>query len=240
MTRFAPSVLVATAAVLGSLTPFSALALDSWGERWTGCYAGLSAGYVWHDVSTDFLGRPQGSGQMHVGSATAEGGSLGVLLGCDYALDRVVVGGRIAASRADASGDHGFRGGSSTSNRMEHELNHFGSLVARGGYLFMPDVLGYVTGGLAWANTEHTDADPAPGYGLPPYRESSDLTQTGWTLGAGIEYRVQPHLSVFLQYDYVDLGNTSETIDYPALGGPERYSFDQDMNLLNVGITYRF
>jgi opacity protein-like surface antigen len=195
------------------------------------------------DVSTDYLGRVQGSGHpapSQVGSASATGGTLGALLGCDYALDRVIVGGRVAANLADASGEHGFPGGTSPYNRMEHELKNFGSVVARGGYLFKPDLLGYVVGGLAWANTAHRDSDPAPGYGLPPYSGSKDLTQTGWTLGAGIEYRVQPRVSVFLEYNYADFGETSETIDYPALGRAERFSFEQDINLLTVGVTYRF
>lgn len=233
--------ILACTALLAALAPWQSLSVASPVDQgWTGCYAGLTAGYTWLDVSTDFLGRPQGPGKSHVGTATAEGGTIGALLGCDYTLDRFVVGGRVAASLADASGGHGFPGGSSTANRVEHELKHFGSLVARGGYLFAPDLLGYVIGGLAWANTEHTDADPAPGYGMSPYSGSKDLSRTGWTLGAGVEYRFQPRFSMLLEYNYADFGDTSETIDYPALGRSDRFSFDQDMHLLAVGVSYRF
>ena len=66
----------------------------------------------------------------------------------------------------------------------------FDTLTARGGYLVQPNVLLYVQGGAAWAETTNN---------------------TGWTAGGGVEWMFVPHWSTFLEYNYMDFGTASGT-----------------------------
>ena len=64
------TITLATALTLGAPTRVLAEATPNW----TGCYAGLNAGYVWSNVSGDFLGfagEPRVS--YDIGSATLTG-----------------------------------------------------------------------------------------------------------------------------------------------------------------------
>lgn len=207
---------------------------------WTGCYAGINAGYVWSEISgTNLADGIYVFQDNDIGSATATGGALGGQLGCDYQLDNWVLGGRAAMDWTNAQGSHAFRDGTSPNNEVDYDLKYFGTLTARFGYLLREDTLGYLSGGFAWGRAEHTDSDPTPGGGWPPYTGSGELDRTGWTLGLGVEHRFQPNLTLFLAYDYVDFGEKNAYIDYDD-GTSWRYEFDQNMSILSLGLNYRF
>ena len=231
------TITLATALTLGA----PPLVLAEGTPDWTGCYAGLNAGYVWSNVSGNFLGY---SGEppvsYDIGSATLTGGAIGGQLGCDYQRDKIVIGGRVAMDWTNTSGSHVFRDGTSPNDRMEYDLQYFGTLTARLGYLFQPATLGYLSGGYAWGKTEQTDSDPTPGYGISPYSDSFDLDRSGWTLGLGVEHRFQPNLSLFLAYDYIDFGTKNTSVSCACSSAQEHYEFDQNMSLLSLGLNYRF
>ena len=205
-------------------------------RSWTGCYAGLNAGYAWANASatTDWAGA-----NSDIGSARLTGGAGGGQVGCDYQSNDLVVGGKLAFNGADINGTHTFAGGSSPSNQIAYKVNNYGSLSARLGYLFRPDTLGYVSGGYAWASTRYTDSDPAPYAGWAPYTGSTSLTRNGWTVGLGLEQRLRPDVSVFLAWDYMDFGTQNATIA-TSDGFSEGYQFRQSMNVLSLGVNYRF
>ena len=85
------------------------LALAEGTPNWTGCYAGLNAGYVWSNVSGNYLGYAGGPPVSYdIGSATLTGGAVGGQLGCDYQRDKIVIGGRVAMDWTNTSGSHVF------------------------------------------------------------------------------------------------------------------------------------
>lgn len=99
---------------------------------WTGCYAGINAGYVWSKISgTNLADGIYVFQDNDIGSATATGGALGGQLGCDYQLDNWVLGGRAAMDWTNAQGSHAFRDGTSPNNEVDYDLKYFGTLTAR-------------------------------------------------------------------------------------------------------------
>lgn len=232
MTKILHQTAIAAAITLALVLPAHADPARSW----TGCYAGLNAAYAWANASatTDWNGS-----SSDIGSARLTGGAGGGQLGCDYQTGDLVVGGKVAFNGADINGAHAFAGGSSASNQMAYKVNNYGSLTARLGYVLRPDTLGYLGGGYAWASTRYDDSDPAPFGGWAPYSGSTSLTRNGWTLGLGLEQRFRPDVSMFVGWDYMDFGSRNATIT-SSDGFVESYRFKQSMNVLTIGLNYRF
>jgi opacity protein-like surface antigen len=61
---------------------------------------------------------------------------------------------------------------------------------------------------------------------------------TGWTLGAGVEWRFAPAWSVKLEYLYVDLGNLNNTITFTTSSLSS--TFNERDNIVRAGLNYKF
>ncbi len=85
----------------------------------------------------------------------------------------------------------------------------------------MNNVLFYGTGGLAFGNVTGTIA------GLDETK-----TQSGWTLGLGMEVGFTPNWSAKVEYLYMDLGSRN----YIATGLNNGF----DSNILRLGVNYHF
>jgi outer membrane immunogenic protein len=142
----------------------------------------------------------------------------------------------------------------------ESRINDLGTARVRGGML-VGDSLWYATGGFAWGRVRDdfgwegsADATVFPGGLQPgPFLGSGtryDKYRAGWTLGAGVETRLDRSWSAKLEYLYVDLGTISETLPIPinpvfgpafASGGAmaARSSHVTD-NIVRVGLNYHF
>lgn len=101
-------------------------------------------------------------------------------------------------------------------------LDTFGTVRGRAGFTF-DRVMFYGTAGFAYGQGNFDL------FGL-----SSNRTQTGWTLGAGLEMALDRHWSAKFEYLYFDLG----AADFPTLVGPQSVGFDG--NVLRGGVNYRF
>jgi outer membrane immunogenic protein len=126
------------------------------------------------------------------------------------------------------------------------------SLRARVGYLVSPDLLAYVTGGIAWqdietsATCQHSLTDPicAPASGSPFTTATSDTILTGWTIGGGIEYRVYSNWLVRGEYRYSNFGTW--TGNFFNLTGPATigtlvgHSLKVNTQIATGGIGYKF
>jgi outer membrane immunogenic protein len=78
---------------------------------------------------------------------------------------------------------------------------------------------------------------------------TTGLTKTGWTAGAGAEYRLNRNWSVGAEYLYVDLGadslaagpSTAPVGNVPAGAWPAtRATFKDVSNILRATLNYRF
>lgn len=99
----------------------------------------------------------------------------------------------------------------------------------------------YVTGGLAVAkeNFSQTIGLIAPSV----LTDTFSATQAGWTVGAGIEAKLNPNLSLKVEYLYVDLGTTPSTAGiltppFPASGVNSATRLS--VSVARVGLNWHF
>jgi outer membrane immunogenic protein len=122
-------------------------------------------------------------------------------------------------------------------------LDWFGTVRARGGFVVHDSVLLYVTGGLAYANVDHTFSDTdAAGTGLS-FSASNSSTETGWTIGGGAEFLHSERWLLRAEALYVDLGdeNRTYTIGDPCIADcVADAKWDDNFWVVRLGLTYKF
>jgi len=228
---------------------------------WTGFYIGANLG--WAGSSNNNLtntGTDTGTGGL--GSALAAGlipGTVGVShngfigggqIGYNWQLGPFWVAG------VETDFD-GLGGNSSTSvfafpgvaggavpftTTFTSGLDTLGTVRARLGWLWTPALLAYATGGFAYGETKIGSSFTCPTCAPPAAAViSSSNTATGWTVGAGLEWRFAPAWSVKAEYLYVDLGSRSDTITYNY--GPTSTltsTVNERDNIVRAGLNYKF
>ena len=129
-------------------------------------------------------------------------------------------------------------------------MDWFGTVRGRIGYLFVPRLLGYVTGGFAYGHTQNdvNQLITVPFPGGPYVLNSSGRTATGWTAGTGIEYMITRQWSLKGEYQYINLNDglaTTNTIQFNpgkgiAQGVFTTQSNDTKAHTVQVGLNYHF
>jgi outer membrane immunogenic protein len=179
---------------------------------WTGFYLGIQGGYGWTGTATagildpfNALGPGAGTGTpgTFLFDPNASGGIVGAHAGYNWqAYPNLVVGGEVDWSWANINGATGaspipypkdLRPG--TSVDADLDIHSLGSARGRLGYA-TPDLLAYVTGGVAWANYDSNSNIVCPGgpgapcaTGVQSPGRLSD-TRLGWVIGAGTDVRL--------------------------------------------------
>jgi outer membrane immunogenic protein len=132
---------------------------------------------------------------------------------------------------------------------LESNINWFGTLRGRAGYVVHDHVLLYATGGLAYANVDHTLSAVNIGVAQPPFlnlgsfSDSHDRTKVGWTVGGGAELLHDSNWVLRAEALYVDLGDNANywLVDPP---GPEFANandrWDDQFWIARIGIAYKF
>jgi len=112
----------------------------------------------------------------------------------------------------------------------------------------------YVKGGAAWANgtVDTATNNDLVGFSGPNITSSTgNISNWGWTVGAGWEYALAPAWSLKVEYDYLSLGsvdvtNLGSAIINPSTGGtvatipPATSSVSQNTHELKLGLNYRW
>ncbi len=186
-------------------------------QNWSGVYVGISAGPTWLEDQDDRLLPLAPLGIPDKGKAS--GVSVGVHAGYNFAWNNFVVGvegdvfrlnERIDNTPIFVPGAPLFVPGALTSEIFPPiTVDEIASARARLGYAFGP-VMGYVTGGLSYANT------------------SIGLDDFGYVLGAGIDYAVTQNLIAGVQYQH----HVFEDFDDQPL--------DADVDMVVGRISYKF
>jgi outer membrane immunogenic protein len=118
---------------------------------------------------------------------------------------------------------------------FDFQIKSLALLTARAGYA-STNILAYVKGGIAIADTEASVSDttgPSTGSG------SSRAWRSGPTIGAGLEYGMTPQMSIALEYDYVYLPSAT----YEIGGSTASYSWDveaRNISIVLAKLNYRF
>lgn len=206
--------------------------------NWTGCYIGgnIGGGWVKQDqFRTDQIG--VGPALANYGGETSSAFIGGGQVGCDYQFaGNWVIGVQGQFDWGSIKGSH-FLPAFPTFN-MQDKVDFIGTATVRLGYLFAPQVLGYVKGGGAWKRD--SDVLFLPG-GLA-VSESAGWTATGWTVGGGIEWMFAPGWSVFGEYNYMDFGtrNVTFTSAPGLLPVGEHINVTQTASTALFGLNYKF
>jgi outer membrane immunogenic protein len=202
-----------------------------WGS-WSGFYIGANAGYAWSPNNNQLALL----GDFPTG-LSPEGGFVGGQIGYNWQFGRVVVGAEADLQGADISDrvqDLNF------GDNFHSRLDWFGTVRGRLGYAF-DRTLVFATAGFAFGGV-HNNVDGAilPG---SPYK--FDGTATGYVLGAGVEYKLNPAWSVKGEYQYINLGTNDPTnpvgLPYSGIGGGGNATVhDDEYHSFRLGVNYRF
>jgi outer membrane immunogenic protein len=241
---------------------------------WTGFYVGLNAGGVFGGdsnvalPSADFGPFPSGFAaaqsigafptSLNVRQAGFIGGGQ---IGYNWQFNRFVAGFETDIQGASAKGSSTASlfnpappainftapvGGTATVSRR---LDYLGTVRVRLGYA-ADNVLFYVTGGLAYGETELSYAGTI-GFPIAPTvvlaaANSTSKTSAGGAIGGGMEYGFGRNWSAKVEYLYFDLGHQPTTIGgaftnfNPPTGGFSTATVHNNGNILRGGLNYRF
>jgi len=98
-------------------------------------------------------------------------------------------------------------------NVFTQDLDYLGTVRGRIGWTWDRTVA-YATGGLAYGRVKVSGdfSGPLPA-GVRQFTGSEKKTETGWTLGAGLEHAFARNLSAKVEYLYYDLGDTDVAVN---------------------------
>jgi outer membrane immunogenic protein len=212
--------------------PVKALSTPAPAYVWTGCYVGANVGVG--SARKDFfdpLGVPPAD---NLGGHVATGIVGGGQIGCDYQLGAWVIGLQGMFDAADLRERHLAFG-----DFYESRVHWFATATARVGYLFMPNLLGYVKGGAAWVRDEQAKIDFVTG--LDEGREH--VTRNGWTVGVGAEVLFARNWSLFAEFNHMDFGTRRinfKNLEVPPVPPTFPLDITQRVETFLAGINYRF
>ncbi len=243
---------------------------------WTGFTVGVNAGIGWNagggqNGAQTFLGIGSNGAPLGVGvpgptAAWTNGMSspIGVLggltLGYNLQVSPMVVAGvetdiQLASVRGAGAaatvvpvGVNGIIAHNGAIG-VSQKTDWFGTLRARIGVTpFLPSLLVYATGGLAYGNVKtnflmsDTFAIAVLGNAL-----SGNATKLGWTAGAGAEWAITQNWSLKGEWLYVDLGRTALAGVNGEFVGPAPFplyatnqSYKHNFHVVRAGLNYRF
>jgi outer membrane immunogenic protein len=218
---------------------------------WTGLYVGVNAGYSWGRADLDVSGTVQALGEQLGGTvsdrARLNGGLGGGQIGYNWQSKGWVYG--VEADIQWTGHDDDISACLdlvSVCAKASYELDWFGTVRGRAGYLVFPDTLLYLTGGLAYG---HVSADFSASHPLLGTTSVSDsATKTGWVIGGGLEWALDRSWRARAEYLYMDLGSMRtklgpisgtlpEVGDFDASGTARTDFTDQ---IVRVGLSYKF
>jgi outer membrane immunogenic protein len=209
---------------------------------WTGLYWGVNIGYSWGQDKRDasLLVAAPGVVRTFSDSQKVDGVIGGFQSGYNYQFGQWVWG---FETDIQASGQ---KGGTTlqlltvpvTTITTDHKLSWFGTSRSRLGVLWTPNVLLYGTAGVAYGQVKDTSTATAVGVGS--VTSTFKDVKAGWTAGAGVEGVIGGGWTAKVEYLYIDLGKTEQTLATPVLGQfiSETRRFTD--NIVRVGFNYRW
>ena len=181
---------------------------------WTGLYLGATAGYGWG------TSRQTDTGGTTTGDFDTDGFIGGGTLGYNFQRGQIVWGLETDLSYTDVSGGSFTNCAAGCSSSMDW----LWTLRGRVG-LDVNGWMPYITGGLAMADVSAVTQATSIG----------SETLTGWTIGGGLEVKLDRNWSFKTEYLFVDLGEMKGPLGADTI----RADFNE-LHIVRGGINYKF
>lgn len=236
---------------LAGLSAGSASAADMAGPvvgsayDWSGIYAGVHLGVANGDITATDETQPSGGFFTELVPAGTEGFDFnkagvagGVHVGAQYQWNQFVLGGE-ATWTATGIRKTIVSPYFPDSDTETGKISNYVTAVGRIGYAF-DRVLIYAKAGYAGGKVgfKARDNDALVTY------EKNDW-QSGYALGAGLDYAITNNISLGVDYTHIDLGSKTSSgnnvFDDGTLGAnPETYRTDAKVDAVMARVTYKF
>jgi outer membrane immunogenic protein len=220
---------------------------------WSGAYVGVNVGYGWGKSSDTAVLVP--SPFSDTANLSMNGIVGGGQAGFNVQMQNWVMGLEADFQGANQSASHSFTcpagvcssvllggilpvPGPAVSVTANQTLDFFGTIRGRAGFLVVPEVLLYATGGFAYGQFE-TNSNL-----VGAIRQSND--NPGWVVGAGVEGAFGGGWSVRLEYLYLDFDHVSGVFNSAVVapGGAttlvQGFSSHFTDNIVRIGLNYAF
>jgi outer membrane immunogenic protein len=227
---------------------------------WTGCYVGGHVGVGWNrtnfsDPGIGIFGFPATTLGPVPGTSIGVNGGPGVVggaqAGCDYQFaNNWVIGIAGDFSGADLHGvtnDPFFAGKNGGPATLNSRTESLATVTGRLGYAW-DRVLIYGKGGAAFARDRYSLNNFVSvggdfcnnGVAFVACNTTATTDRFGWTAGVGIEWGFAPNWSALVEYNHY--GFDSKRVSFDHAGPPGVFPLDvrQDIDVVKVGINYRF
>jgi outer membrane immunogenic protein len=228
--------------------------------NWTGFYAGFNAGWTWADSDDvhfngfDHGGAPFFADALRRGlfppahNTSRDGFIGGFQAGYNWQTGVIVWGieADIQYSGARASYAIPIDPSAGTNSTLfgHADLEWFGTVRGRVGWLATPMTLIYATGGFIYGKNDTTVNFRCTNCGLanPERFATGDGNNSGWTVGGGLEYALGGGWSAKGEYLYYEFDNNSATIS--VVQGPVNSTLtgtvDTAGHIVRFGVNYKF
>jgi outer membrane immunogenic protein len=225
-------------------------------QTWTGFYIGGDVGGAWSHTDGSWSGLPAAlffGANPTSGSLNGSSFLGGVHAGYDYQFAPswvLGVEGDWSWTHAGGSNSQGWTllgtgvpvAGATTT--MDATVDWLASIRGRLGYLVTPNVLAYVTGGVAWGDVHYSASAANPGTGYLATTAFNN-TSDGFVVGGGLEWAMTTHWSLRAEYLYyrLDSGQGAVAAGTPAIyaGFPSSFSWSHtSVDVARAGVSYKF
>ena len=204
-------------------------------QNWSGFYVGVHGGYGGDQFAYP-ISAPPATAEL---TLTSSGFFAGGQVGYNFQAQSFVFGVEADIAWSDIEGKVGLSAavpGLGLSASAGTQLDWFGTVRGRIGFLVTPSTMIYGTGG--WAFGETTTFARAAAAGLAASTSISH-NKSGWTAGGGLEYAINPWSSFKAEYLYIDLG-TDNLTSFTVGAVPVRIAETTTVHTFKAGLNLRF
>ena len=218
--------LIVAVSALGWMTGIAwAADMDLPAYDWSGFYLGVHGGGAWVDGDIPAQ-TPATGGAFQTWNGEDDLGLLfGGQAGFNHQFGNLVLGVEGQFSFATNEGSASYPGRPD----MDYDMNWLAAVGPRIGFA-ADNMLLYAKGGVAFADFDYSHLS-----GGGP--RSASTTDTGFMLGAGIEYGFTENVSAKLEYGYFAFGDDTVNVSTAPL---INVAHDRDIHAVTLGVNYRF
>jgi outer membrane immunogenic protein len=245
---------IASAADLPTKAPAYKASPPVMASTWAGFYVGGNVGGVWSSFDPLYVPDPAffpGTGASISAASTGAIKTSGIIAGGQFGYNWQFAPYAVFGIEADLNYTGidrsrtvtigGVLAGLGTFETQTVQSQWLSTVRGRLGYA-AGNVLIYGTGGLAVAEINYSDVVRLLPLASNFHSASSSITRTGWTAGAGVEWKFAPSWSVKAEYLYVGLGDATYVSPNNLLPAAtiqhQHNNFHED--IARLGLNYHF